>query len=119
MFEHIMVPIDLAEKDKWRRAVDVASDLAARYRARLTLVSVVGVVVVMREVVMGVVILGMMVVVVVLVMMMVVVVVVVVVEVLMVVVVVVVLTVVVVVVMVLIEVTVSKLTKMNNERKFV
>ena len=42
MFKHIMVPIDLAEKDSLRRAVEVAVDLARHYGARLTLVSVSG-----------------------------------------------------------------------------
>lgn len=42
MFEHILVPIDLAEKERWARAVDVAGDLAQRYGAWMTLVSVAG-----------------------------------------------------------------------------
>ena len=42
MFTHIMVPVDLAEKESWQRAVDVACDLASHYDARITLVSVSG-----------------------------------------------------------------------------
>ena len=42
MFRHIMVPVDLAEKDKLQKAVQVAADLARHYGARITLVSVSG-----------------------------------------------------------------------------
>ena len=42
MFKHIMVPIDLAEKDKLLKATEVAAGLARQYRAKLTLVSVSG-----------------------------------------------------------------------------
>ena len=42
MYTHIMVPVDLAEKDRWQHAIDIACDLAQHYRARLTLVSVSG-----------------------------------------------------------------------------
>ena len=42
MFTKIMVPLDLAEKEKWSKAIKVAADLARRYAARLTLVSVGG-----------------------------------------------------------------------------
>jgi len=42
MFTHIMVPVDLAEKENWADAIRVACDLAAFYGASLTLVSVSG-----------------------------------------------------------------------------
>lgn len=42
MFTHIMVPIDLAEKQQWHCAIDIACDMAKRYGARITLVSVSG-----------------------------------------------------------------------------
>ncbi len=42
MYKHIIVPIDLAEKDSLQRAVEVAADLAKHYGARMTLVSVSG-----------------------------------------------------------------------------
>lgn len=42
MYHHIMVPVDLAEKDRLARAIAVACDLAGHYGARLTLVSVSG-----------------------------------------------------------------------------
>ncbi len=42
MFKHIMVPVDLAEKDTLTKAATVAADLAGHYGARLTLVSVSG-----------------------------------------------------------------------------
>ncbi|MGB7285803.1 MAG: universal stress protein [Salaquimonas sp.] len=42
MFKHIMIPVDLAEKDKLKKAVKVAADLAQYYNALLTLVSVSG-----------------------------------------------------------------------------
>ena len=42
MFNHIMVPYTLAERRKWARAVKVAADLARRYQARITLVTVGG-----------------------------------------------------------------------------
>ena len=42
MFKHIMVPVDLAEKETLKKAVRVAADLAKHYDARLTLVSVSG-----------------------------------------------------------------------------
>lgn len=42
MFTHIMVPVDLAEKQTCARAIRVACDLAGVYDARLTLVSVSG-----------------------------------------------------------------------------
>jgi len=42
MFTNIMVPVDLAEKDSWTHAVQVACDLAERYGAKITLVSVSG-----------------------------------------------------------------------------
>lgn len=42
MFQHIMVPVDLVEKDKLSKAIAVAAGLASQYDARLTLVSVSG-----------------------------------------------------------------------------
>lgn len=42
MFKHIMIPIDLAEKDKWHHAIEVCADLARHYNANVTLVSVSG-----------------------------------------------------------------------------
>jgi len=42
MFKHIMVPVDLAQKDKWERGISVACDLARHYGAGMTLVSVTG-----------------------------------------------------------------------------
>jgi len=42
MFTHIMVPVDMAEKDRLTKAVDVAADLAKHHGARLTLISVSG-----------------------------------------------------------------------------
>lgn len=42
MYKHIMVPVDLAEKDTLGKAVQVAADLARHYSARMTLVSVSG-----------------------------------------------------------------------------
>ena len=42
MYKHIMVPLDLAEKDRWQKAVHVATDLAKHYDAKMTLVSVGG-----------------------------------------------------------------------------
>lgn len=42
MFQHIMAPVDLAEKDRLQKAVQVAADLAGHYQARMTLVSVSG-----------------------------------------------------------------------------
>lgn len=42
MFTHIMVPVDLAEKEDWAQAIGVACDLAQFYDAALTLVSVSG-----------------------------------------------------------------------------
>ncbi|WP_371227636.1 universal stress protein [Roseovarius sp. 2305UL8-3] len=42
MFTHIMVPIDLAEKDSWNHATLVACDLAEHFSAKITLVSVSG-----------------------------------------------------------------------------
>ena len=42
MFKHIMVPVDLAEKDRWTQAINVAADQAKHYGAEITLVSVTG-----------------------------------------------------------------------------
>lgn len=42
MFNHILVPVDLAEKGTVLRAIAVASDQARLYSAQLTLVSVTG-----------------------------------------------------------------------------
>lgn len=42
MFKHILVPVDLSEKDKLKRAIEVATDQAKHFEAKLTLVSVVG-----------------------------------------------------------------------------
>ncbi|MGI9352887.1 MAG: universal stress protein [Rhizobiaceae bacterium] len=42
MFKHIMVPIDLAEKEKWRKGIEVAANLAKTYGADMTFVSVSG-----------------------------------------------------------------------------
>lgn len=42
MFERIMVPIDLAEREKWLRAVQIAVDMARLYTAELVFVSVAG-----------------------------------------------------------------------------
>ena len=42
MFKHIMVPVDLAEKDTLDRGMQVAADLAQHYGAGVTLVSVTG-----------------------------------------------------------------------------
>jgi nucleotide-binding universal stress UspA family protein len=42
MFERIMVPVDLAEKESWAHGVAIACDLAQLYGAQLTLVSVSG-----------------------------------------------------------------------------
>ena len=42
MYSHIMVPVDLAEKEGLQKAVQVAADLALHYGARMTLVSVSG-----------------------------------------------------------------------------
>jgi nucleotide-binding universal stress UspA family protein len=42
MYNHILLPIDLAYKDKWHRAVAVAADLSRHYGATLTMVSVTG-----------------------------------------------------------------------------
>ena len=42
MFKHIMVPCDLAAKEKWAKAVKVAGDLARRHGSRMTLISVSG-----------------------------------------------------------------------------
>ena len=42
MYTHILVPVDLAEKDKQASALKVAADLSKHYDARLTLVSVTG-----------------------------------------------------------------------------
>ena len=42
MFKHIMVPVDLAEKDALHKAVWVAADLARHYGARMNLVSISG-----------------------------------------------------------------------------
>ena len=42
MFQHIMVPVDLAEKDNLSKAMSVAADLAHHYTAKVTLVSVTG-----------------------------------------------------------------------------
>ena len=42
MFRHIMVPVDLAERDSIDFALGVACDLARHYDARITLVSVSG-----------------------------------------------------------------------------
>jgi nucleotide-binding universal stress UspA family protein len=42
MFSHIMVPVDLAEKQQWQRAIGIACDMAQRHGARVTLVSVSG-----------------------------------------------------------------------------
>lgn len=40
MYEHIMMPVDLAHIDKLSRAMTVATDLAKHYGAKLTLVGV-------------------------------------------------------------------------------
>ena len=42
MFNHILVPVDLAEKEMLTRAIGVAADQAKLYQAKITLVSVVG-----------------------------------------------------------------------------
>ncbi|WP_317056720.1 universal stress protein [Roseovarius rhodophyticola] len=42
MFKHILVPVDLDEKDSVLKAISVASDQAKLYSAQLTLVSVTG-----------------------------------------------------------------------------
>jgi len=42
MFKHIMVPVDLAEKESSSQAILVASDLSDYYDAQMTLVSVSG-----------------------------------------------------------------------------
>lgn len=42
MFRHIMVPVDLAEKDKLDTAIRVAVEQAGFYKSRITLVSVCG-----------------------------------------------------------------------------
>ncbi|WP_338549351.1 universal stress protein [Roseovarius phycicola] len=42
MFKHILVPVDLDEKDNVQRAIAVASDQAKLYSAKLTLISVTG-----------------------------------------------------------------------------
>jgi len=42
MFTHILVPIDLSEKQAIRKATDIAADQARHYKARLTFVSIVG-----------------------------------------------------------------------------
>ncbi len=42
MITHIMGPVDMAEKDRLTKAVDVAADLAKHHGARLTLISVSG-----------------------------------------------------------------------------
>lgn len=42
MFRHIMVPVDLAEKDKLDTAIRVAVEQAGFYGARITFVSVCG-----------------------------------------------------------------------------
>jgi len=42
MFQHILVPIDLAYKEQWTRAIAVAADQARHYGATITLVSVTG-----------------------------------------------------------------------------
>jgi nucleotide-binding universal stress UspA family protein len=42
MFTHILVPVDLSEKQMIAKAVRVAVDQARHYEAKLTLVSVVG-----------------------------------------------------------------------------
>ncbi|NNE82013.1 MAG: universal stress protein [Silicimonas sp.] len=42
MYSHIMVPVDLAEKDTLEKAITTAADLARHYGARMTLVSVSG-----------------------------------------------------------------------------
>ncbi|WP_299845840.1 universal stress protein [uncultured Roseovarius sp.] len=42
MFKHIMVPFDLAAKEKLAKAIKVAGDLARRHGSRLTLISVAG-----------------------------------------------------------------------------
>ncbi|UXX84846.1 hypothetical protein [Roseovarius pelagicus] len=38
MFQHIMVPVNLAEKDALARAIEVSCDLAKLYGAPLTMV---------------------------------------------------------------------------------
>ncbi len=42
MYKHIMVPVDLGEKDRLQKAVQVAADLTQHYKARMALVSVSG-----------------------------------------------------------------------------
>ncbi len=42
MFKHVMVPVDLAGREKLQTAVAVAADQARHYNAKLTLVSVSG-----------------------------------------------------------------------------
>ena len=42
MFRHIMVPVDLAEKERLGAAIRVAADQARHYGAKMTLVSVTG-----------------------------------------------------------------------------
>ncbi len=42
MFNHIMVPVNLAEKENLDRAITVACDLGLRHAAQVTLVSVSG-----------------------------------------------------------------------------
>lgn len=42
MFSRIMIPVDLAEKEKLGRAIEVGADLARHYGAKITLISVCG-----------------------------------------------------------------------------
>ena len=42
MFNHIMVPFELAAREKLAKAVKVAGDLARRHNSRVTLVAVGG-----------------------------------------------------------------------------
>lgn len=42
MFEHIMVPVDLAHEDKLARTLECAADLARRWNAKVSYIGVTG-----------------------------------------------------------------------------
>jgi len=42
MFTHIMVPLDLAEKESSGKSISIAADLARHYNAKVSLISVTG-----------------------------------------------------------------------------